>query len=177
MKKFRCMPAFMGVPVIFFVFSLFYVYILLDPNANFVNAAGEPDPLGGKLVTGGFLLIGLTAGFFGLHHALWRVKLYKDRAVCKGMFPWESFEIPYETCNTGFEYHCAGTNTFWWIYLCEGNPPKYPANDKRNRISKEKIRPGFIKMTFSEEVYEALIEVLPQKQSAYLSSSRRFKGI
>ena len=61
MKKFRCMPAFMGVPVIFFVFSLFYVYILLDPNANFVNAAGEPDPLGGKLVTGGFLLIGLTA--------------------------------------------------------------------------------------------------------------------
>ena len=177
MKKFRCMPAVMGIPVVFFGCSLGYLYFLLNPNVNFVNAAGEPDPLGGKLFMGALFLIGMTMTLFTLHHALWRVELHSDRVICRGMFPRERFEIPYDTCQVGFEYHCAGGKTFWWICITDGPPPKYPSDDKRNRISKEKIRPGYIKMTFSEELYEALLEVLPHKQSVYLSSSRRFKSI
>ena len=177
MKKFHCMPTVVVCPIIFFAASLLYVYFLLNPDINFVNAAGEPDPLGGKLVVGGGLLLGLVLAFTSLHTALRRVELTDDRVICRGMFPWETFEIPYEGCSVGFDYHIAGGGRFWWIYICEGAPPKYPANDKRNRISKEKIRPGFIKLTYSEEAFQALAQVLPRKQRDYLVSSRRFKAI
>ena len=32
-------------------------------------------------------------------------------------------------------------------------------------------------MTYSDEVYEALVQVLPKRQRDYLTSSRRFVGI
>lgn len=176
-KKFRCMPAFMGYPVVMSIGALVYVYILLHPNINWVNAAGEPDPLGGKLLMGGLLVLGLVAVLTSLHLALWRVELQSDRVICRGMFPWETFEIPYESCNVGFEYHKAGERTFWWLYICEGTPPRYPAGDHRKRIASEKIRPGFIKLTYSDEVCEALLEVLPKQQRNYLTSAKRFRGI
>lgn len=177
MKKFRCMPAFLAVPLLMGGMTLFPLYLLLSGSLNFVNSAGEPDQLRGVIGTWIFLALAWLYVLCGFHLALWRVELHPDRAVCKGLFPWERFEIPYEDCNAGFEYHEANGQTFWWLYICQGAPPKYPAADRRNRISKEKIRPGFIKMTYSDEVYEALVQVLPKRQRDYLTSSRRFVGI
>lgn len=176
MKKFRCIPIAMGLPLIFCLYALFFVYFMVVHLDSFVNSAGEPDPVGGMLICVFGICGTIGLALYTAQNAWWRVEIYSEKIAFKGMLPKDTFEMEYEKCNVGMDYHAQNGQQVWWIYLCYGYPPKFKSKNTANRMNALKIRPGFIKIMYSDEVYDALLEVLPKKQKTGLTTARRCAG-
>ena len=175
MKKFRCVPLFMGIPVIFGIGAIFWVPLLFHLDV-FVNSKGEPNPVGGLALCVFFILFSLTFAIASLGFAVKRVEIHSDRVVCKGLLPKDTFKLPYDTCNVGMDYHVQNGGKIWWIYFYSGPHPKYKANNPANRINSVKIQPGFVRIMYSEELYQTLMDTMPPKQCTALKSMRRCAG-
>lgn len=111
-----------------------------------------------------------------LKPAAWRVELQADCAVCKGLLAKDTFTISYETCTIGMDWHMQNQNKIWWIYLCYGPKPTYPTENPANRMNTLKCKPGFIRIMYSDDLYQALMAVLPEAQRIALESSRKSEG-
>ena len=169
MKKFRCVPIAIGLPIAFWSCTIFYLGLIWFALVKLSDQS---------LAILAFFMV-LFSSFFGIFvslPAVRRVEFYPDFLICKGLFPQDTFEIRYQDCNVGMDYHRQNRRKVWWIYLCYGSPPQYKRDIPANRINSVKIAPGFVKIMYSDEVYNALIEVLPKKQKTALVTARRCAG-
>lgn len=161
-KRFFCTPISFGIPIVFLVGSLCWVYLLLMISDD------DLLPIGISMIAIGLIMVVIT-----LSLSVRRVELHPDRIVCKGWLPRHTYELEYLKCNVGMDYSWANGRKVWWIYLCYGPPPRY-SSKSLDRISTEKYRPGFIKMHYREDFYNALLEVLPERQRRGLTSAQKF---
>ena len=160
MKQYRCVPIAAGLPIVFAALALCHLYCALAYEGAFA-----------VFMFSFVAVLGLVV-YTGIP-AIDRVEIYADRIICKRLLPKDTFSVFYETCNIGMDYHFQNGNKIWWIYFCEGPLPRYKGKNAANRINTGKIKPGFIKIMYSDEVYEALMAVLPKKQQTALLTSRR----
>ena len=167
MTKFRCVPIAVGLPAVF-------MFLLALCLAIAAECYFEKDT-GGVILFLIFSLMAMGLAAYTFVPGIQRVEIHSEFIRCKG-FPGQSFQMRYEDCTVGMDYHEQNGNKIWWIYLCQGAMPRYPKGDPANRINSARIRPGFIRIMYSEEVYDALIEVLTKKQKTGLITARRFAG-
>lgn len=158
----------MGLPTVFFLLTILQIVMALwvvGINQN------EVAP-----ILWCFSVISFSVAVFALDKAVWRVEISQDYLTCKGLLPRKTFVLEYKKCNVGMDYHEQNGNKIWWIYLCYGSPPWYQAKRQVKRINAEAIRPGFVKIMYSDQVYSVLISTLPKKQRSALESSLRCAG-
>lgn len=167
MKKFRCVPIAIGLPVIFL--CLLALCLAIAADCYFEEDAG------GMIVFLVFSLTALGLAAYTFVPGIQRVEIHPDFILCKG-FPGQAFRMRYEDCSVGMDYHEQNNNKIWWIYLCRGPLPRYRKDNPANRINAVKIQPGFIRIMYSEEVFDALAVVLPRKQKTGLITARRCAG-
>ena len=168
-KKFRCVPVSLGLPIAFASASFIQLGLTW---VYWTNMHDIKDVYMGIIIFSfGFILAGIT-----LIPALKRVEILSDRVICKGLFPRETFEIEYGRCTIGMDSHRQYGRRIWWIYLCYGQPPQYKLSNTSNRMNAVKIQPGFIKIIYSDEVYDTLISILPKKQRTALMTARQCAG-
>ena len=172
MKKFRCVPLLIGIPVIFGISALCWVPFLLHLEL-FVNSKGEQNPLGGLILCSFMILFSLLVMFVSLGFAVKRIEVHSDKIVYKGFLPKDTFAFEYGKCNIGMDYHVQNGGKIWWIYFYTGKHPQYKSNNPASRINSVKIQPGFVRVMYSEELYRALMETMPPKQCTALKSILR----
>ncbi len=168
MKKFRCVPIAIGLPIIFGVLMLICLV-----EGIFFEIVDEPDGVVVGIVCAvfsGILALGL------LPAAIRRVEIGESIIICKALLSRDTFTLEYEKCNVGMDYHVQNGGKVWWIYLCYDYPLKYQSKSSVNRINSIKIHPGFIRIMYSDEVYDALLQVLPKRQRTGLITARRCAG-
>lgn len=164
----RCNPYAFYLPLYFLSFVIVGAWM-----AVYFNAENDTDGvLGGILV----FVLSFIIAIIMLPLAFETITLSSEALVYKKLFSSQKIVMEYSKCNIGLDYHIQNGNKIWWIYLTYGYKPKYPSKNKRNRINAEKIRPGFVKIMYSDIAFEALIDVLPQKQKDELVTARRFAG-
>ena len=173
-RTFFCTPIGFAIPIVFIGFALWWAWFVLRPDTNFVPAEIKGTSISTKkaMLIGGVVYCVVWAVPFFLAY-MRRVELHSDRIVCKGWLPCHTYELEYHKCNVGMDYSWANGRKVWWIYLCYGPPPRY-SSKSLDRISTEKYRPGFIKMHYREDFYNALLEVLPERQRRGLTSAQKF---
>jgi len=98
------------------------------------------------------------------------VYLYPDHLVCTRPFR-KSVVLYYDRCMVGMDYATTTGSTDWWIYLSYGPLPKYKGNSPANRINSLRTNQEFVRIMYYEEVYEALLQVLPKHQKVCLQSA------
>ena len=103
------------------------------------------------------------------------VEIKSDRIICHIPFH-KNVEIEYEKCYIGFDYHNQNGGKIWWIYFSYGKMPPYKNPQLGNRINSIKCQPGFVRIMYRDEVYNALLETLPPKQKTALEAARRHSG-
>ena len=128
------------------------------------------------ICAGSLSLLAILIGLAMLPQTTRQIKIYPEYIVCTAAFPRSTFRMNYSECNVGMDYHCQNGNQIWWICLCTGTMPRYSSKNPANRINTVRIKPGFIRVMYSEEVYEALLAVLPKKQRTGLITARRCAG-
>lgn len=167
MKKFRCIPISAGLPLAFISISVVNLGLTWY---YWINMHDIADVYMGIVIFAFCCVLAIATSFpsFG------RVELHEKKIVFKGFLPRDTFEMEYASCNIGIDYHCQYGRTIWWIYLCYGAHPRFRKGNKANRMNTLKIRPGFIKIMYSDEVYNTLISVLPKKQQIALETARRY---
>lgn len=168
MKKYRCVPIAVGLPVIFF--AMLIICLAIGISCYLDNDTG------GFIVFLVFSLMALGLAVFTFVPGIQRVEIHADYIICYGL-PGRSFQMRYDDCRVGMDYHLQNGSKIWWIYLCQGAMPQYRKGNPANRINSLRIRPGFIRIMYSEEVFEALMEVLPKKQKTGLITARRCAGL
>ena len=169
------MPIAVSLPILFGIFGAFW-FIPMMKLQVFVDSKGSPNPVGGLCVCLIFICVSWGIALFTLRNAGWRIEIMNDKIKCKGLFPKDTFEIDYTKSNVGMDYHVQNGNSIWWIYISSGTHPLYKAQNGQTKMNATNIRPGFIKIVYSEAVYDALLEVLPKKQRNGLISARRYAG-
>lgn len=162
MKKFRCTPMTLGVPVILALGILEWIWI-----QYFYVKDEKMLPL-----TWGFISFALIMIACFLPATARRVEIYETKIVCKCLLPFQTYELEYSKCTVGLDYHITNNGKQWWIYLCYGPPKRFSSPTAFKRINAVKFRPGYIKMHYTDKVYEALLEVLPKNQRTALASSK-----
>lgn len=165
MKKFYCTPGGIILPIMFFAMALVWIALVTywdDWNDKDMN-----------VVTIFILSLSLCMAIVLLPYCMRRVEIYKDKIVCKSILPSQTYEIEYEKCNLGIDYSWARNGNVWWLYICYGQPPRFKSTSL-DRIAAMKYRPGFIKMHYSEELYNALLEVLPKQKRYSLMSAKKW---
>ena len=165
MKFYRCIPIAIGLPAIFGA----YFFICL----GCAYSCYADQNTGGVILFIFFALVALVTAAYTLVPGIRRVQILPDKIRCLGLLPRHTFEMAYDTCTIGMDNHLQNGNPIWWIYLCNGAPRQYFTTKK---INGAKIQPGFIRIMYSDEVYEALLEVLPKKQRTSLITARRCSG-
>lgn len=169
MKKFRCIPIAAGLPII----SLGTVVLIALMTWEHWEALHDIELVFTEL---SLTLLGIVLAVVTAFPAIRRVEIHSNHIKCKGLFPRDTFVIEYSKCIIGMDYHVQNWNKVWWIYLCYGQPPQYKSKNPANRMNAVIIRPGFIKIMYSDAVYETLLEVLPKKQKTALITARRCAG-
>lgn len=96
------------------------------------------------------------------------IVLENDRLLCKALFR-KTIVLEYSKCNVGIDYSYNSSTVFWWIYFCIGPLPKYNPKIPVNRVNAIKYSDSFVRIMYSDEVYSALLEVLPKKQRTALT--------
>ncbi len=173
MKRFMCIPLAICLPIIFLLISLLLagVFCYVGYRVGWQNATDI-------IAVGAFLVImSVGIALFTLRMGTRRIELYEDRVVCKGVLPKDTFEITYETSSVGMDWHQQSGSTVWWICIYQGRFPPYKGKGVSSRVNSIKIQPGFIRIMYSEEVYNAFLEVLPKKQKTALVTARRTAGL
>lgn len=77
--------------------------------------------------------------------------------------------LEYSKCNVGIDYSYNSSSVFWWIYFSIGPLPKYNPKIPVNRVNAIKYSDSFVRIMYSDELYSALLEVLPKKQRTALT--------
>ena len=167
-RSFLCTPISIGLPIIFLVAASVHLYIVI-----WAMHVDENDVV--PLFCVFFLLSVFMVVFTGFKSA-WRVIIQQNVIVCKGPFPRDTFFLEYDKCTIGMECHQQNGNPIWWIYLCYGRRYNYRSAKNSKSINSINCQPGFIRIMYRDEVYEALIDVLPRNQRNALISSRRCEG-
>lgn len=167
-KTYLCVPIGFGLPIVFLLLTVLSIVMTL-----WVVQVGQNDV---APIFGFFALLAFSIALVTLVKTTQRVEIQSEAIVCKGLLPRSAFSIEYEKCTIGMDWHKQNGNLIWWIYLCYGHMPIYRNNNPHNRINALKCRPGFIRIMYRDDVYEALISVLPKKQRVALETSRRFSG-
>lgn len=165
-KTFFCMPIAWGLPAVFFGGAIVGLVELIWLWGEGQSAIAP--------VLGGLIIMALLFVVGTIPNATWRIEILSDRLLCKGILPRQTFTLWYTKCNIGMDYHLQNGRKVWWIYLCNGVPPKYQPKYRGIQINQQPIQPGFVKIMYSEEVYHALLEKLPQNLCSGLVSSFRF---
>lgn len=163
MKKFRCMPVAIGIPVACMFFMLCWILLMLYIKQDNLH-----------ILTFFYISLCIMIAGFTFPNAIRRVEIHKDKIVCKGLLPNQTYEIEYEKCNIGMDYSCRSGGKIWWIYICYGSPPRFKSANSPNRMNAVKFKPGFIKMHYNDNVYNALLEVLPKQQRSALISAKKW---
>ena len=169
-NTFYCVPIAWVLPVMFLLItflSIFFALWIMQVDQDAIDVA---------IV---FWLSALTQFFifvFTFATAAWRVSVQEYSIVCKGWLPHHKFVLEYEKCTVGMDWHEQNGNKIWWIYLTYGYKPSYQSKNPAKRINSQKCRPGFIRIMYSDEVYQSLISVLPKNQNRALEAARKFAG-
>ena len=167
-KTFFCVPIGLSLPIVFLLLTVVSIVMTL-----WVIRIGQND-VAPIFVFCALLAFSISACTFV--RTSQRVEIQSEAIVCKGLFPRSAFSIEYDKCTIGMDWHKQNGNLIWWICLCNGHMTVYRNNNPHNRINALRCRPGFIRIMYRDEVYEALISVLPKKQKVALETSRRFSG-
>lgn len=167
-KTFLCVPISLGLPVIFFVASAVHFIMALWLLQKVEITA--------IVLLFSFSFFSLLMVIFTGMKSAWRVRIQQKCIICKGLLPRSTFSIEYDKCTIGMDWHSQNGNRIWWIYLCYGRKPEYKSTNPNQRMNTLKCQPGFIRIMYSHEVYEALMNVLPKKQRTGLETSRRYAG-
>lgn len=167
-KTYLCIPIGLGLPIVFLLLTVLSIVMTL-----WVIQVGQNDvaPIFGILA-----LLAFSIAVVSFVNTTQRVEIQSGAIVCKGLLPRSTFSIEYDKCTIGMDWHKQNGNLIWWIYICNGHMPVYRNNNPHNRINALRCRPGFIRIMYRDDVYEALISVLPKKQKVALETSRRFSG-
>ena len=104
------------------------------------------------------------------------IQILPEYMVCKIPFH-KDIVIQYEQCNIGMDYHIQHGQKVWWIYLCYGPKPTYKTMHPGKRINSLKCQDGFIRMIYRQEIYDALLCVLPKDKQVALTSAKKFASI
>ena len=163
MRKIRCMPVAIGIPMIFLLHIFVWIAITLWIKQRDMT-----------VVAIFFSILELSVSLCMLPNAVRRVELYSNKVVCKGILPSQTYEIDYEKCNIGMDYSFGRGRKIWWIYICYGPPPRFKSANSPNRMNAVKFKPGFIKMHYNDKVYNALLEVLPKQQRSALINAKKW---
>ena len=166
--SFLCVPISLGLPIIFAVAMAIHIIMAL-----WLSQVGEDDvaPL---FIAFSFLSLFMVA--FTGSKSVWRVEILQNSIICKGLMPKDTFSLEYEKCTVGLDWHMQNGNKVWWIYLCYGQKPSYKTKNPADRMNALRCQPGFIRIMYRDEVYEALIDVLPKRQKNALYTSRKCAG-
>lgn len=166
-KSYPCVPGSAALQGIFLFGLAFYIWMIIGSAQD-----GQEEAIPGFIL---FMIATLAFMVWSWSRSMSRVEILPDRVICKAPFC-KSIEILYDKCNIGMDYHLQNGGKVWWIYLCYGNKPPYKSKNPSNRMNALKCRQGFIRIMFSEEVYDALMNVLPKRQKNGLIASRRVAG-
>lgn len=167
-KTYLCVPIGLGLPIVFLLLTVLSIVMTL-----WVIQVGQNDV---APIFCAFALLAFFIAVVSFVNATQRVEIQGEAIVCKGLLPRSAFSIEYDKCTIGMDRHKQNGNLIWWIYICNGHMPVYRNNNPHNRINAQRCRPGFIRIMYRDDVYEALISVLPKKQKVALETSRRFSG-
>lgn len=168
MKKYRCIPISISLPIIFAIYLLICSFIAYSSICD-----GD---IGNAIL---FFVLAFTSLILALVTfvpSINRVEIGQNAITCLGFFSHNTFSLEYQKCNIGMDYHLQNGNKVWWIYLCYGYPTKYIGRNQSHHMNTVKIQPGFVKIMYSDEVYDALVAALPKKQKTSLTSARRCAG-
>jgi len=168
MKQYRCIPIATGLPIAFSVGFIAWFAIFVDCLSS--------NDIPGILISALFCIGSIGFAIYTVFPAIRRVEFHSDQIVCFGLLPKDKFTIYYRSCHIGMDYHMQNGNKIWWIYIYEGLPPRFKGSNPANRLNAIKIKPGFVKVIYSDEVYEALMAVLPKKQCTALMTACRCAG-
>lgn len=170
MKRFRCIPVAIVLPIFFFIGAIFHVALLVWVVTDDMDIVG--------IAYTGFVSIMCTVYTLALLSPTgYSVTIHPDYAVCKSLTPKSKFCIHYNECSIGgigMDFHTQSGIKVWWIYLCKGSLKAYK---KGKQINSVKIQPGFVRIMYSDEVYQALLEVLPKKHQTALITAHRYAGM
>ena len=168
MKQFPCVPGSSFLPVFFSLGSLFFLFVsYMCVTTGSIIAA----------FVGVCFFVGTVAFIiWGWKSTMCKVQIQPACIICKTLLC-ADIVMEYEKCSVGMDYHWQRGHKVWWIYLCYGPGPQFDPNKPYNRMNSLKCRPGFIRIMYSNEVYQALIEVLPKKQKTAFISARRCAGL
>ena len=167
-RTYLCIPIGLGLPIVFLLLTVLSIVMAL-----WVIQVGQNDV---APIFGFFALLAFSIALVTVVKTTQRVEIQSEAIVCKGLLPGSAFSIEYEKCTIGMDWHKQNGNLIWWIYIYNGHMPVYRNNNPHNRINALRCRPGFIRIMYRDDVYEALISVLPKKQKVALETSRRFSG-
>lgn len=163
-----CIPIGLGLPIVFLLLTVLSIGMAL-----WVIQIGQNDVAPIPCISA---LFAFSIAVVSFVNTTQRVEIQGEAIVCKGLLPRSAFSIEYDKCTIGMDWHKQNGNLIWWIYICNGHMPVYRNKNPHNRINALRCRPGFIRIMYRDDVYEALISVLPKKQKVALETSRRFSG-
>lgn len=168
MKQFPCVPGSLFLPVFFSFGALFYLWVTYY---SIIKDAYFPAFMGACFFVGivAFLI-------WSWKSTMCKVQIQPAHIICKTLFC-ADIVMEYEKCTVGMDYHLQRGCKVWWIYLCYGPGPKFDPKKPYNRMNSLKCKPGFIRIMYDDEVYQALIEVLPKKQQTALVTACRCAGV
>ena len=167
MKRFRCIPVAIVLPIFFFAGAVIHAAWLAWVISDDMDIVG--------IAYTGFVCIMCTAFTLALLSPTgYSVTIHPDHIVCKNLMPKSKFSMHYDECSVGMDFHTQYGRKVWWIYLCEGT---LYAHKNGKQINSVKIKPGFIRIMYSDEIYQALLEVLPQKHQTALITAHRYAGM
>lgn len=168
-QRYQCIPGAAVIPGFFFFFMIIYLFF-------FVQSIIEKN-LEGIGATCFFVCICFIPAIATLPQCIRRVEIRSDYICCRGILPRSTFTIDWDACSIGMDYHCQSGRKVWWIYVCDGTLSNYMPPEKLHKINSVKIKPGFVRIMYSDRVYTTLLEVLPKKQQTALISARRCAGL
>ena len=167
MKRFRCVPVAIVLPIFFFAGAIIHAALFAWVISDDMDIVG--------IAYTGFMCIMCTVFTLALLSPTgYSVTIHPDHIVCKSLTPNSKFSMHYNDCSVGMDFHTQSGMKVWWIYLCKGPLSAYK---KGKQINSVKIQPGFARIMYSDEVYKALIEVLPKKHQNALISAHRYAGM
>lgn len=172
-NKYQCIPLANALVIVWVVLLFVYaglMYVLYSPEcSDFVIQPSSQDEA--VLLALGWVALG--AGCVGCF--IWSliscsryIVLEEDRLLCKALFR-KTIVLEYSKCNVGMDYSYNTSAAYWWIYFSIGPLPKYNPKIPINRINSVKYSDSLVKIMYSDEVYEALLEVLPKRQKTALT--------
>ena len=166
MKRFQCIPIAIVLPIFFFVSAIIHAVLLAWTITDM--------DVEGIVYTGIMFIISIAMAIILLFSTGNFIIIYPDHIVCQGYMRKNKFSMLYSDCIIGLDFHNQSGMKVWWIYVCSGCLKTYKQGGQINSV---KIRPGFIRIMYSNEVYREFVAALPKKQRTALITACRCAGL